>query len=101
MSIWAGPLLGSWKLDLISILNVLTFAALFSVGIVPIYLVLKIKVRPLRLLSLFLGLFAIIHGLYHLADAYGQSFLADVVLEPASVAFLLAFGLYYSKKGIS
>jgi uncharacterized membrane protein HdeD (DUF308 family) len=87
-------------MDLVPTLNLLAFAALFTVGIVPFYMSFKVKVKSLRILSLLLGLFASIHGLYHLAFDFNQPFLATVVLDPVSAIFLLAFGLYYSKRGI-
>jgi hypothetical protein len=88
-------------MDLVPTLNLLSFAALFVVGLVPLYLFFKLKVRSLKILSLLLGLFATIHGTYHLAYDLNQSFLAITVLDPISVTFLLGFGLYYSKKGIA
>ena len=87
-------------MDLETLLNIMAFAALFLVGIVPLYIAATVKIRTLRLLSLLLGLFAVFHGLYHLFAAYGQSLLADGIFEPISVAFLLSFGIYYSKKGV-
>ena len=81
-------------------LNFLAFASLCLVGLVPILIALKVKIPSLRMMSLLLGLFAITHGLYHLAEAFGIDFLSDVVLEPTSIVFLLAFGFYYSKKGV-
>jgi hypothetical protein len=85
-------------LDVTWLLNILAWIALFAVGIVPLIISFRVKVRSLRLLSLLLGLFAITHGLYHLSEAYGIGFLSDGILEPISVSFLLAFGFYYSKK---
>jgi hypothetical protein len=82
------------------LLNFLASIALFTVGIVPIFIALRVKVHSLRIMSLLLGLFAITHAFYHLAEAYGIDFASDIILEPISVIFLLAFGLYYSKKGI-
>lgn len=87
-------------MDINWLLNILAWAALFGVGIVPLIISLRVKIRSLRILSLLLGLFAIIHGLYHLSEAYSMSFYSDVILEPISVAFLLAFGIYYSKKAV-
>ena len=81
-------------------LNFLAFAALILVGIVPILIAIRVKIPSLRIMSSLLGLFAITHGLYHLAEAFGVDLLPDAILEPSSVVFLLAFGLYYSKKGI-
>jgi hypothetical protein len=82
------------------LLNFLAWAALFSVGLIPLLMAIRLKVRSLRLLSLFLGLFAITHAFYHLSEAYSADFFSDVILEPVSIVFLLAFGLYYSKKGV-
>ena len=85
-------------MDLDWLLNFLAWVALFGAGIVPLVISIRVKNTSLRILSLFLGLFAITHGLYHLSDAYGMSFVADAILEPISVVFLVGFGLYYSKK---
>jgi hypothetical protein len=85
-------------LDVEWLLNILAWIALFGVGIVPLLIAIRVKTPALRILSMLLGLFAITHGLYHLAEAYSFDFIAYVILEPVSVVFLLAFGLYYSKK---
>ena len=82
------------------LLNILAWIALFGVGIVPLIISFRVKVRSLRILSLLLGLFAIIHGFYHLGEAYSMDFFSDVILEPLSIVFLLAFGVYYSKKAV-
>ena len=86
-------------MDVEWLLNILAWVALFGVGIVPFIIAIRVKVSSLRILSLLLGLFAITHGLYHLADAYNLESIAYVIVEPVSVVFLVAFGLYYSKKG--
>jgi hypothetical protein len=88
-------------LDLETTLNIMAFAALFLIAIVPLYIALTVKVRSLRIISLLLGIFAITHGLYHLSNAYSQPFLGNVIFEPISVVFLVSFGLYYSKKGVA
>jgi hypothetical protein len=82
------------------LLNFLAWVALFGVGMVPLMISIRVKIFSLRILSLLLGLFAIFHGLYHLTEAYGLDFFSDVVFEPISVAFLIAFGIYYSKKAV-
>lgn len=87
-------------IDINWLLNILAWVALFGVGIVPLIISFRVKIRSLRILSLMLGLFAIVHGLYHLSEAYSMDFYSDVILEPISVAFLLAFGIYYSKKAV-
>ena len=87
-------------MDATWLLNILTWVAFFGVGIVPLIISLRVKVRTLRILSLLLGSFAIIHGLYHLSLAYSMYFFSEVILDPLSVAFLVAFGIYYSKKAV-
>ena len=82
----------------IDILNILTWAAFFGVGVVPLIIAIQVKNAALRIMSLLLGLFALTHGLYHLSLAYGFIAVAQLVLEPVSVVFLIAFGVYYSKK---
>ena len=84
--------------DVIWLLNVLTWGAFIAVGIVPIMIALKVKSPTLRTLSLLLGVFALAHAFYHLTLAYGQDFIPNIILGPISVTFLLAFGIYYSKK---
>lgn len=53
----------------------------------------------LFLLSFFLAAFALSHSFHHLAEFFHEEFLADVILLPLSVSFLLAFGLYYVRSG--
>ncbi len=83
-----------------STLNILAFATLIGVGIAPLLVAARIRIYPLGALSLLLGLFAITHGMYHLAEAYELTTFSDIVFEPLSIVFLIAFGAYYSKKGM-
>ena len=81
-------------------LHFLAFVALAAAGIVPVLVALRVRITSFQVLSSLLGLFAISHGLYHLASAYGGELLADVILNPIAVVSLIWFGLYYSKKAI-
>ena len=87
-------------MDALWLISVATWVSFFGVAIVPFYIAYRSKIQPLRILSMLLGLFAVAHGIYHLSFDISQSYLGDVVFEPMSVIFLLAFGLYYSKKGL-
>lgn len=87
-------------MDALWLISVGTWVSFFGVAIVPFYIAFRSKIQPLRILSLLLGLFAVAHGIYHLSFDISQSYLGEVVFEPMSVIFLLAFGLYYTKKGI-
>jgi hypothetical protein len=88
-------------LDLYVLIGILIFISLAAAGLVPLLMFLKVRIRTIRILSLLLGLFAVIHGLYHLSVGLGNDFFGDIVFEPVSVSILVAFGLYYSKKGIA
>jgi len=82
------------------ILNFLAFAALAAAGIVPTLMAFRVKISSLRILSSLLGVFALSHGLYHLAFIYDLEFLAVVIIQPVAVISLIGFGLYYSKKAM-
>jgi len=88
------------SLTIYDVLNFLAFASLTAAGIVPILIAYRVRVSSFRILSLLLGVFALSHGLYHLAFVYDLGFLADVILEPVAVVSLVGFGLYYSKKAM-
>jgi len=80
--------------------GIVLFAIMAAAGIVPLIMAVKAKVRSLRILSLLLGLFAVVHGFYHLASGYQQDFLADAVFEPISLILLVGLGAYYSKVAV-
>jgi len=82
------------------LVGILIFVSLVAAGLVPLLMFFKVKIRTIRILSLLLGLFAVTHGLYHLSAGFGNELFSDLVFEPVSVSILVAFGLYYSKKGI-
>jgi hypothetical protein len=77
------------------------FTVMVAAGIVPLIMAFRVKVHGLRILFLLLGLFAIVHGFYHLAFGYQQELLADAVFEPASLILLIGLGAFYSKMGIA
>ena len=80
--------------------GIVLFLIMVGAGIVPLIMAVKAKVRSLRILSLLLGLFAVVHGFYHLASGYQQDFLADAVFEPISLILLVGLGAYYSKVAV-
>jgi len=81
--------------------GIVLFTIMVAAGVVPLVMALKVKIRSLRILSLLLGLFAVVHGFYHLAFGFQQQLLADAVLEPISLILLIGLGAYYSKVGIA
>jgi hypothetical protein len=81
--------------------GIVLFAIMVAAGIIPLLMAFKVKIHSLRILSLLLGLFAIVHGFYHLAFGFQQQLLADTVFEPISLLLLIGLGAYYSKVGIA
>ena len=88
----------AFKMDLVTG-GIVLFTIMVAAGIIPLIMALKVKVHSLRILSMLLGLFAVVHGFYHLASGYEQEFLADAVFEPISLLLLVGLGAYYSKVG--
>jgi hypothetical protein len=80
--------------------GIVLFAIMVGAGIIPLIMAIKVKVHSLKILSLLLGLFAVVHGFYHLAFGFQQELLADAVLEPISLILLIGLGAYYSKVAI-
>jgi len=76
------------ELDFIGAVLIL-FAA-----VIPAYLTAKVS-GDLRKLTIALTVFIALHGIYHIVRMEGMEFLADGILEPASVIALIAFGVAY------
>ncbi|MBO0888715.1 hypothetical protein J2P12_06410 [Candidatus Bathyarchaeota archaeon] len=80
-------------------LNLVDSVAMMAASIIPFYISYLTRIRPFRILSLLLGLFAFSHGLYHFLFAFVVGYLARAVLDSFSVAVLLLFLFYFSKRG--
>jgi hypothetical protein len=72
---------------------------MIGASFVPLYLVFRTKIPPLRIFSLLLGLFALSHGLYHLLFTFVVGYTARESLDTLSVVVLVIFGIYYNAKG--
>ena len=68
----------------------------------PLYLAFRLRGSNRRLLYLSagLGIFAIVHSLYHLAEFLSMDNLADNFFLPLSVVFLVVYGIYYYQAGV-
>jgi hypothetical protein len=84
--------------------NLATSIALIATSIVLIVLVarmgapkqeiLRKAVRVTKIATLLLGVFLLVHGFYHVAEYFGNDFVSDDLLEPASIMLLFAFTIY-------
>lgn len=66
----------------------------------------QIKINSLKVLTLLLATFLLIHGVYHFLEFVDASyssdlagFLSDSIVEPASWTFLALFSVYFSLHG--
>lgn len=78
------------------ILHLVSTVLVFLAAAVPAYMSFRLK-GNFRKLTLLLSLFILIHGFYHASMVAGLPFLANDILEPVSIAALIAFGLYYMR----
>ena len=77
-------------------INIVNTIAVFFAAIIPLYLSMHLK-GNMRILTLFLSAFAIVHAIYHATEVLGYEELADNVVEPLSITVLIGFGLLYLK----
>ncbi len=64
---------------------------MFAAAFVPIYLSLKLK-SNLRILTILLAAFILIHGLYHVTYFAGQELLGEGLFRTISIVVLIIFG---------
>ena len=79
--------------------NLIDSMAMMGASAIPFYVSYATKIKPFRILSLLLALFAFSHGLYHLLFGFVLGYAARAVLDSFSVVMLLAFLSYFAKKG--
>ena len=87
--------------------NLATSIVLVSASVVPLGVAITMKlpqlavfrrgVRVVKISTVLLGLFLLLHGLYHLSEFIGNDVISDDILEPLSIAVLLAFALCVKK----
>ncbi len=80
-------------------LNVSIFVIFLGISVVPFYASKKLGATTLGLVSLTLGLFAILHGTTHLLLGLGDTELAFTTFGPVSTALLLVFAVYMYRRG--
>jgi hypothetical protein len=93
-------------LDVITELNAFDAVVILAVAVPTTYVASKITLPKLRLLSVVLASFLIIHGVYHLSAVisatYGGAalgFLSDGIIEPLSFAVFLFFAVMLYRLG--
>ncbi|MGQ0792126.1 MAG: hypothetical protein ACT4NJ_07910 [Nitrosopumilaceae archaeon] len=75
-------------------INMVNSMIVFFAAAIPIYLSFHLK-NKLRILTILLSIFAVIHAIYHATEVFGYTDIAEGILEPLSVVLLISFGLVY------
>ena len=75
-------------------INIINSIAIFFASVIPIYLSYHLK-GNLQKLTILVGIFAIIHAIYHTIEVFGFEDIAENIIEPLSVLVLVAFGFWY------
>ena len=79
--------------------NLIDSLAMMAASAIPFYVAYITRIKPFRILSLLLALFAFSHGLYHLLFGFVFGYTARAILDSFSVVMLLLFLSYFAKKG--
>ena len=75
-------------------INIINSIAIFFASVIPIYLSFKLK-GNLQKLTILVGIFAIVHAVYHTTEVFGFEEIAENIIEPLSVLVLVVFGFWY------
>lgn len=75
-------------------INIINSIAIFFASVIPIYLSYHLK-GNLRKLTILVGIFAILHAIYHTTEVFGFEEIAEDIIEPFSVLVLVIFGFWY------
>jgi len=93
-------------LDIITELNAFDAVVILAIAIPTAYVATKITLPKLRLLSITLASFLVIHGIYHLSAAVSETYggavlglLSDGIVEPLSFVVLLFFTVMFYRLG--
>ncbi|MDA4112533.1 MAG: hypothetical protein OK474_00605 [Thaumarchaeota archaeon] len=93
-------------MDVITELNVFDGVIILVIAVPTVYVASKITLPKLRLLSIFLASFLVIHSISHLSavvsETYGGAvfgFLSDGLIEPLSFAVFLFFAVMLYRLG--
>ena len=75
-------------------INIVNSIAIFFASVIPIYLSLHLK-GNLKKLTILVGIFAIVHAIYHTMEVFGFEAIAENFIEPLSILVLVVFGFWY------
>lgn len=84
-------------MDYFTALGLVSAFSVLIPGIVILTRFGRVKVTPLKTLTILISLFAIVHGIYHLLQLTGIPVLGNI-LDLLTVLILIAIGAYYNTR---
>ncbi len=84
-------------MDYFTALEIISAFSVLIPGIVILARFGRVKVTPLKTLTILISLFAIVHGIYHLLQMTGYPAFANI-LDLVTVLILIAIGAYYNAR---
>lgn len=75
-------------------INLFDSVAVLIAAAIPIYLSFYVQ-GTLRILTVLLSIFVLIHALYHILEVFDYEDIADTIILPLSILLLIVFGLVY------
>lgn len=79
-------------------INIIDAILVFAAAAIPLFIAIKLDGK-LRIISLILFVFVIIHGIYHVSEVLTYEKIGDDLIQPLSIAILIVFGLAYMRVG--
>jgi hypothetical protein len=80
-----------------TLLGIISALAVIIPGVVILLLIRGVRIPGLRILTVLLASFGLLHGIYHILLIFGLRRIADPI-DLATVLLLIAFGLYYRRR---
>jgi hypothetical protein len=90
------------EVDIELLLNLFDAVIIIGVAVPTLYMATKVKQPKLRMITILLASFLVVHGLYHGAAALGSlsgldilATASDLVIEPVGWIIFFAFAVYF------
>ena len=94
-------------MDIELLLNLFDAAIIIGIAVPTLYMATKVKQPKLRMLTILLASFLVVHGLYHGAAALGTlpgldivGISSDLLIEPIGWLIFFAFAVYFLRNSV-
>lgn len=95
------------EVDIELLLNLFDAAIIIGIAVPTLYMATRVKQQKLRMLTILLASFLIVHGFYHGAAALGSvpgldivGISSDLLIEPIGWLLFFAFAVYFLRNSV-